>query len=62
MGVDAEVLIGVAVVTVLAILLTGPGMWSEKWGWSAMRKRRRATDAHPREQGREKSDAPTPPR
>ena len=22
----------------LLLLLTGPGMWSEKWGWKTMRK------------------------
>jgi hypothetical protein len=26
-------LVGVVVLTTLAVLLTGPGLWSEKWGW-----------------------------
>jgi len=25
--------------TVLGLLLTGPGMWSESWGWGWLRKR-----------------------
>ncbi len=26
------------VFTALTLLLTGPGMWSDKWGWSWMKK------------------------
>ena len=40
MGVDLDIVIGIVVLTLLAVLLTGPGMWSEKWGWSALRRRR----------------------
>jgi hypothetical protein len=28
--------------TALTILLTGPGLWSEKWGWFWMRNRDRS--------------------
>ena len=28
-------------VTALTLLLTGPGMWSEKWGWGWLLKTRR---------------------
>ena len=38
---DSEVtyfLIIVVGLPLLLLLLTGPGMWSEKWGWSAMEK------------------------
>jgi len=37
--VDSEVwyfLIIVLGLPLLLLLLTGPGMWSEKWGWRAM--------------------------
>ena len=27
--------------TALAILLTGPGMWSEKWGWSLLERKKK---------------------
>ncbi len=27
--------------TALTVLLTGPGMWSEKWGWWIFRDRRK---------------------
>ena len=38
---DSEVgyfLIIVLGLPLLLLLLTGPGMWSEKWGWKTMRK------------------------
>jgi hypothetical protein len=42
MGLDIEIVIGIVVLTALGVLLTGPGMWSEKWGWSALRRSKRA--------------------
>ena len=33
MGITWEMLAMVAFLTVLALLFTGPGMWSERWGW-----------------------------
>ncbi len=33
MSVDPWWLVGVVVLTVLTVLVTGPGLWSEKWGW-----------------------------
>jgi hypothetical protein len=42
---DSEVwyfIILVVGLPLLLLLLTGPGMWSEKWGWSTMEKLRRA--------------------
>jgi hypothetical protein len=50
MGISVEMAIGVAVLTALGLLLTGPGMWSEKWGWKVLRGKRRDApkgDAHP---------------
>ena len=41
MGLDLEIIIGIIVLTLLGVFLTGPGMWSEKWGWSALRRKRR---------------------
>jgi hypothetical protein len=43
--------IGVVVgLTLLTLLLTGPGMWSEKWGWWWIRR------------GEKKRPAASPPR
>jgi len=33
MDISAEMIVGVVVLTLLGLLLTGPGMWSERWGW-----------------------------
>ena len=33
--------------TALTILLTGPGLWSEKWGWRWLEKRKRPPDRKP---------------
>ena len=33
MGITGEIVLFVVGLTVLALVLTGPGMWSEKWGW-----------------------------
>lgn len=33
MEIDPIWLLGVVVLTVLTVLVTGPGMWSDKWGW-----------------------------
>ncbi len=30
--------------TALTVLLTGPGLWSEKWGWWWLKDRRRVRD------------------
>jgi hypothetical protein len=40
-NVDPIAIIGALVLTLLAVLLTGPGMWSEKWGWGWLKGRRR---------------------
>jgi len=40
-GMDSEVwyfLIIVVGLPLLLLLLTGPGMWSEKWGWRTLEK------------------------
>ncbi|HET9594984.1 MAG TPA: hypothetical protein VFP65_05370 [Anaeromyxobacteraceae bacterium] len=47
------ILVVVLVPTLLTILLTGPGMWSEKWGWGWFEEKRRRP---PKEGGR-----PRPP-
>jgi hypothetical protein len=43
MDISLEMVVGVIVLTLLGVLLTGPGMWSERWGWrwlpGAKRKR-----------------------
>jgi hypothetical protein len=33
MEIDPLWLVGVVVLTALTVLVTGPGLWSEKWGW-----------------------------
>jgi hypothetical protein len=41
MEIDPRWLLGVVVLTVLTVLVTGPGMWSEKWGWGWLDRSRR---------------------
>jgi hypothetical protein len=38
MEIEPAWLIGVVVLTVLTVLLTGPGLWSEKWGWKTFER------------------------
>jgi hypothetical protein len=38
MDIEWKLLLPLLAVLVLTILVTGPGMWSEKWGWWWMRK------------------------
>ncbi|MCP3137398.1 hypothetical protein [Pyxidicoccus xibeiensis] len=38
-----EILIGAAVMTLVTVLFTGPGMWSSSWGF----KEREGTDKQP---------------
>jgi hypothetical protein len=33
MEIDPLAVAGALVLTALAVLATGPGLWSEKWGW-----------------------------
>jgi len=33
--------------TLLGLLLTGPGMWSERWGWGWLRRREGRDDRRP---------------
>ncbi len=44
MSVDPWWLLGVVVLTVLTVLVTGPGLWSEKWGWSWFERKKRGQD------------------
>jgi len=45
MEVDTETLVYVVVLVIVAVLFTGPGMWSEKWGWKLLdRFKRRRKD------------------
>ena len=39
MGITLEMVLGVVFLTLLGLLLTGPGMWSEKWGWGFLRRK-----------------------
>lgn len=48
MEIDPIAVIGALVLTLLAVLLTGPGLWSEKWGWWMIDRRKR-DGAKPRE-------------
>jgi hypothetical protein len=48
MGITVEMVVGVVLLTLLGLLLTGPGMWSEKWGWRWLSGRRRADERHER--------------
>lgn len=62
MDIQPAWLIGVVVLTALTLLLTGPGMWSEKWGWKTFerlfsRKRRRGEPPRPPD-GRSGEDRP----
>jgi hypothetical protein len=34
MNIDGETLLLILGLVALMFLLTGPGLWSEKWGWS----------------------------
>jgi hypothetical protein len=45
--IDWRLVLAALGLTVLTILLTGPGLWSESWGWWWMRDRRGA-DEKPR--------------
>jgi hypothetical protein len=48
MDIDPIAVIGALVLTLLGVLLTGPGLWSEKWGWWMLHRRKRER-ARPRE-------------
>lgn len=41
MEIDPLAVVGVVALTALCVLLTGPGMWSEKWGWGVLRRRKK---------------------
>lgn len=36
MDIDAQTIWMIVALLVLTLLMTGPGMWSEKWGWKAL--------------------------
>ncbi len=41
MDIDPWWLLGVVVLTVLTVLVTGPGLWSDTWGWGWFTRDRR---------------------
>jgi hypothetical protein len=45
MEISAEMIAGVVVLTLLGLLLTGPGMWSERWGWKWLQRKRARPEA-----------------
>ena len=47
MGLDLLTVLGVLALTLLTIFLTGPGMWSEKWGWGWFTKGEKAKPKEP---------------
>jgi hypothetical protein len=40
-GISWEMIVGVAVLTLLGLLLTGPGMWSDRWGWKFLEEKKK---------------------
>ncbi|BDG08534.1 hypothetical protein [Anaeromyxobacter paludicola] len=61
MDLDLTTVLGVLALTALAVLLTGPGLWSESWGWWMLgdRKRRGARQADGRPPAPRDAGAPT---
>jgi hypothetical protein len=51
MGLNLPTVLGVLGLTILTLLLTGPGMWSEKWGWGWFTK-------HDKAEGEKREEAP----
>ena len=47
MGLDLLTVLAVLGLTLLTLLLTGPGMWSEKWGWGWFTKNERGKAKEP---------------
>jgi hypothetical protein len=41
MDVDASLLLPLLALLVLTILITGPGLWSDQWGWWWLKRRDR---------------------
>jgi hypothetical protein len=60
MGLNLLTVLGVLGLTVLTLLLTGPGMWSEKWGWRWFTQDDKRKDDK-REEGQERVKADLPP-
>jgi hypothetical protein len=62
MGLNLPTVLGVIGLTLLTLLLTGPGMWSEKWGWGWFTKDNQGKDKK-RDVGQErvKADLPLSP-
>jgi hypothetical protein len=44
-----EILIVAALMTLLTVLLTGPGLWSSSWGWGDRKGKGPKQDRHKRE-------------
>jgi hypothetical protein len=42
MDVDPIAIVGALVLALLAVLVTGPGMWSHSWGWGWLTRRKKA--------------------
>jgi hypothetical protein len=40
MDIPLSLVLPLAGILVLALLVTGPGMWSEEWGWWWVKRRR----------------------
>lgn len=39
MEIDPKAVIGALLLAALGVLATGPGLWSEKWGWWWLRRK-----------------------
>lgn len=60
MGLNLLTVLGVLGLTLLTLLLTGPGMWSEKWGWGWFTKHEKGKAKEP-DAGPERVKADLPP-
>lgn len=60
MNVEWELLAPLLGVLVLTLLVTGPGMWSEKWGWWWMKADRSEVDRSQAGRDADRRDGPLP--
>ena len=61
LGSDLETVLWILALVALTLIFTGPGLWSEKWGWPLIARLTRKRRDEKRQEGKRRDREPSEP-